>query len=123
MQAEDVGDFQLGIRTRGIRNTITGIVPLKTQNSSLKTIPPFTRSGYDEVISGFRFRDTNTETASPSADGSQRVAIFNIQQGTFNVQLGIGGKVKKRKSSFEGGAGMSGANAGGGCWLCSIRNR
>ena len=86
MQAEDVGDFQLGIRTRGIRNTITGIVPLKTQNSSLKTIPPFTRSGYDEVISGFRFRDTNTETASLR---SQMVAIFNIQQGTFNIQLGI----------------------------------
>ena len=81
MQAEDVGCVQ-----SGIRNTITSIVPLKTQNSSLKTIPPFTRSGYDEVISGFRFRDTNTETASLR---SQMVAIFNIQQGTFNIQLGI----------------------------------
>jgi len=105
MQAEDVGDFQLGIRTRGIRNTITGIVPLKTQNSSLKTIPPFTRSGYDEVISG----------------SLMRVKIFNIQQGTFSFQLRTGLTVKKRKSSFEGGAGMSGANAGGGCWLCTIR--
>ena len=30
--------------------------------------------------------------------------------------------VKKRKSSLEGGAGMSGVNAGGGCWWCSIKN-
>ena len=35
-----------------------------------------------------------------------------------NDQFGIMNRtaLKKRKSSFEGGAGMSGANAGGGCW-------
>ena len=78
-----------------------------TQNSSLKTLSPFTRSEYDEVISG----------------SWMCMAIFNIQQGTFSFQLRTGLTVKKRKSSFEGGAGMSGTNAGGGCWLCSIRNQ
>ena len=45
-----------------------------------------------------------------------KYSIFNKEHSTFNYELGIGASVRKRKSSFEGGAGVSGANAGGGCW-------
>ena len=51
-----------------------------------------------------------------------KYSIFNKEHSIFNYELGIGASVRKRKSSFDGGAGMSGANAGGGCWLCSIEN-
>ena len=52
-----------------------------------------------------------------------KYSIFNKEHSIFNYELGIGASVRKRKSSFDGGAGMSGANAGGGCWLCSISYR
>ncbi|HCD50853.1 MAG TPA: hypothetical protein DEQ34_00295 [Balneolaceae bacterium] len=54
---------------------------LKTQNSEL--ITQNSTSLHEEWIrrSDLRVFDVkgNTETASPSADGSQRMAIFNIQ--------------------------------------------